>query len=100
MTCNTNGNGFAKFLTDFRTLLAIFCMFAAWGVRAELHMGDDTEYVPKTEIELQLSNLKEDHKEMKEELRELRSNALDDETLQELDQKFRSADLRRHPKIS
>ena len=47
-------------------------MFAAWGVRAELHMGDDTEYVPKTEIELQLNNLKEDHKEMKEELRELR----------------------------
>jgi hypothetical protein len=67
-----NDNGFARFLTDFRTLLAIFILLGSWVVRAEMHIGDDTEYVPKTEIEIHLENLKEDHDEMKEELRELR----------------------------
>ena len=70
---HTNCNGtFARFLTDFRTLLAIIILFGGWVLRAELHMGNSTEYVPKAEIELQLSNLKEDHIDMKEELKELR----------------------------
>ncbi len=65
-------NGFARFITDFRTILTIMVILGGFAVRAELHMGDKTEYVPKTEIEIHLENLRGDHTRMEREIRELR----------------------------
>jgi hypothetical protein len=73
---NNGSNGFARFVTDFRTLLALFIVLGGWVVRAEVHMRTDVPAVPRTELEIRLENLTQDHGEIKEEIKELRRQIL------------------------